>query len=241
MLMTIWGCVLCADVKHICFASACCSLFLQSPSAYSKQIASVPSIYLTRDFGHIIVFLPLRSDCEAVFFLHARSVRSTPIIGVDAERSKQLLAVAISPYHQTQLGKSRFCYHLFYRCITHMQHPYERFYCCILTGLVFEVVIRLTYHHSPLRQSKLLAGTTGTIGLSQLLASHLRGWGSRLKQTTGSPFALRLTSERVHSVITIGTPALIQFVRGRSGHTFIYQSSKKTRSNVNILNMLSLI
>jgi hypothetical protein len=29
-------------------------------------------------FGHITVFLPLRSDCEAVFFLHARSVRSTP-------------------------------------------------------------------------------------------------------------------------------------------------------------------
>jgi hypothetical protein len=218
--MTIWGCVLCADVKHICFASACCSLFLQSPSAYSKQIASVPSIYLTGDFGHIIVFLPLRSDCEAVFFLHARSVRSTPIIGVDAERSKQLLAVAISPYHQTQLGKSRFCYHLFYRCITHMQHPYERFYCCILTGLVFEVVIRLTYYHSPLRQSKLLAGRTFTP--LQLVASHLQGWGSRLKQTTGSPFALRLTSERVHSVITIGTPALIQFRTGHHGlHVYL--------------------
>ena len=127
----------------------------------------------------------------------------------------QFLAVAIKPYHQTQLGKRRFCYHLFYWCITHMQHPYGRTCCCTSTGPVSEVVIRLTYHHSPLRQSKLLAGPTGTIGLLQLLASHRRGWGRRLKQTTGSPFALRLTSERVHSVITIGTPALIQF---RCGH-----------------------
>lgn len=100
----------------------------------------------------------------------------------------------------------------------------------MLTGLVSEVVIRLTYYHSPLRQSKLLAGRTFTP--LQLVASHLRGWGSRLKQTTGSPFALRLTSERVHSVITIGTPALIQFRIGHPAFMFIYQSAQKTRSNV---------
>ena len=91
----------------------------------------------------------------------------------------------VSPYHQTPEGKSRFCYHLFYWCITHMQHPYGRATCCILTVPVSGVVIRLTHHHSPLRQSKLLAGRTFTP--SQLVASHLRGWGSRLKRTTGSP------------------------------------------------------
>lgn len=93
-------------------------------------------------------------------------------------------------------------------CCTHT----EGVCCRILTVPVSEVVIRLTYRLSPLRQSKLLAGRTFTP--SQLVASHLQGWGSRLKQTTGSPFALRLTSERLHGVIIVGTPALIQFVRG---------------------------
>ena len=64
-------------------------------------------------------------------------------------------------------------------------------------------------NHSPLRQSKLLAGQTFTP--LQLVASHLRGWGRRLKRTTSSSFALRLTSERVHSTITVGVPALISF------------------------------
>ena len=78
---------------------------------------------------------------------------------------------------------------------------------------------------SPLRQSKLLAGRTFTP--SQLMASHLRGWGSRLKQTTGSPLAFRLTSERAHGTITIGVPTLIQFVLGLPALTFIYQYGQK--------------
>ena len=90
----------------------------------------------------------------------------------------------VSPYRQTPKGKSRFCYHLFYWRITHMQHPYGGDRCCTLTVPVSEVVIRLTSYHRPLRQSKLLAGRTFTP--LQLVASHLRGWGSRLKLTTGS-------------------------------------------------------
>jgi hypothetical protein len=104
----------------------------------------------------------------------------------------------------------------------------------MLTVPVPGVVIRLTHHHSPLRQSKLLAGRTFTP--LQLVASHRRGWGSRLKQTTGSPFALRLTSERLRSVIIVGTPALIQFVLGHLALTFIYQYRQKTGSNVNSFN-----
>jgi hypothetical protein len=107
-----------------------------------------------------------------------------------------------------------------------MQHPYGGVYYRILTVPVSEVVIRLTYHHSPLRQSKLQAGRTFTP--SQLLASHLQGWGSRLKQTTGSPFALRLTSERLRGVFIFGTPALIQFVRGHTGlHVYLSIRSEK--------------
>ena len=94
---------------------------------------------------------------------------------------------------------------------THCAAPIRSGYRCTLTDPVSEVVIRLTHYHSPLRQSKLLAGRTFTP--LQLVASYLQGWGSRLKRTTGNPFVLRLTSERLHSVIIVGTPALIQFIQ----------------------------
>lgn len=153
------------------------------------------------------------------------------MIGVDAERSVQFLAVAIRPYHQTPKGKSRFCYHLYYWCITHMQHPYGRATCCTSTVPVSEVVIRLTCHHSPLRQSKLQACPIGTIGLSQLLASHLRGWGSRLKLTTGShcaPSHIRTGTQRFHNRHASLDPVCTWPL----GHMFIYQSCQKKGSNV---------
>jgi hypothetical protein len=108
-------------------------------------------------------------------------------------------------------GESRFCYHLNYWLIirTHRTHTVRL--PCMTTGPVTGVVFRLTSrNHSPLRQSKLLAGRTFTP--SQLVASHLRGWGSRLKRTTSSPVAHRHTSERVRSTMMVGVPALISFV-----------------------------
>jgi hypothetical protein len=87
-------------------------------------------------------------------------------------------------------------------------------------GLIAEVVIHLTFEAQLItqraslttlfRQSKLMAGRTFTP--LQLKASHLREWGSRLKRTTSSSFAHRLTSERVCSTIIVGVPALISFV-----------------------------
>lgn len=74
-----------------------------------------------------------------------------------------------------------------------------------------EASVSLVYFNTtPLRQSKQQASQTFTP--SPLLASHLQGWGSRLKHRTGTMFAHRLTSERTCSTITIGVPALIQFV-----------------------------
>jgi hypothetical protein len=110
-------------------------------------------------------------------------------------------------------------------CCTHT----EGVCCRILTVLVSEVVIRLTYRLSPLRQSKLLAGRTFTP--SQLVASHLQGWGSRLKLTTGShcaPSHIRTGTQRFHN----RHASLDPVCTWPRGHMFIYQSCQKTGSNV---------
>jgi hypothetical protein len=56
-----------------------------------------------------------------------------------------------------------------------------------------------------------------------------------LKQTTSSPFAHRLTSERVCSTIVVGVPALISFLVPLSAcqlpYIFIYQLVQETASN----------
>jgi len=104
-------------------------------------------------------------------------------------------------------------------------------------GLVSEVVVHLTSIHvslryPPLHQHKV--SSSSDLRGRNLKASHL--WGSVLKQTTSSPFAYRLTSERVRSTITVGVPALISFVpclllplcRLRTAYTVIYQRRPKS-------------
>jgi hypothetical protein len=137
-------------------------------------------------------------------------------------------------------GKSRFCYHLYYRRIIRTHRAHTARHSCVMMGLVAEVVVHLTLIHvslryPPLRQHKV-SSSSDMRGRS-LKASHL--WGSVLKQTTSSPFAYRLTSERVRSTIIVGVPAFISFVlclalpvyRLPLAYTVIYQRCLKSVQN----------
>ena len=120
------------------------------------------------------------------------------------------LHVAVRLYHQTHFrGEQVLLSSLLLAHHTHTQDPYSRATLCDDGSRCRGCHPSHFINHSLLRQSKLLAGQTFTP--LQLVASHRRGWGRRLKRTTSSSFVLRHTSERVHSTITVGVPALISF------------------------------
>jgi hypothetical protein len=92
---------------------------------------------------------------------------------------------------------------------THTQDPYSGATLCD-EGSCYQGCHPSHSLATLLRQSKQLAGQTFTP--SSLKASHLQGWGSRLKHRTGTTFAHRHTSERTCSTFTVGVLTLIQFV-----------------------------